>query len=194
MLIDTMEQVSRPELCPKPCDGVTLAALPLLAASLTRDPTEVSLVSLAVTLPWLLFALVGGALADRLDRRKAMAAVDGVRMVLIGALGVVVLTDQQSLWLLVVIAFLLGTAETVFDPRLGFDAPGWVIALLPAAWLAPKTPERRALLVGGVVAWALWAWFVPVVRFGLGIWAWAWLPHHKRKFDDLAKLPMEDAE
>ena len=26
----------------------------------------------------------------------------------------------------------------------------------------------------------------------LGIWAWAWLPHHKRTFDALAKLPMED--
>jgi MFS family permease len=96
-------------------DGVTVAALPLLAASLTRDPTGVSLVTLALTLPWLLFALVGGALADRLDRRKAMAAVDGIRMVLIGVLGIVILADQQSLWLLVVIAFLLGTAETVFD-------------------------------------------------------------------------------
>jgi hypothetical protein len=65
-----------------------------------------------------------------------------------------------------------GTLRAVFDPRAGFDAPAWVLALLPAAWLAPKTPERRALLVGAVVAWATWAWFVPVVRFGLGVWAW----------------------
>jgi cytochrome c oxidase cbb3-type subunit 4 len=28
----------------------------------------------------------------------------------------------------------------------------------------------------------------------IGIWAWAWLPHHKQKFDTLAKLPMKDAE
>ena len=28
----------------------------------------------------------------------------------------------------------------------------------------------------------------------LAIWAWAWLPHHQREFDALAKLPMEDAE
>ena len=27
----------------------------------------------------------------------------------------------------------------------------------------------------------------------IGIWAWTWLPYHKRKFDALAKLPMEDA-
>src|SRR5262249_36064036 len=28
----------------------------------------------------------------------------------------------------------LGTFATFFDERLGFEAPGWVIALLPAAW------------------------------------------------------------
>ena len=28
----------------------------------------------------------------------------------------------------------------------------------------------------------------------IGIGAWVWLPHHKRKFDALAKLPMQDGE
>jgi len=28
----------------------------------------------------------------------------------------------------------------------------------------------------------------------IGIWLWAWLPHHKPDFDALAKLPMEDEE
>lgn len=28
----------------------------------------------------------------------------------------------------------------------------------------------------------------------LGIWVWAWLPHHRRVFGRLARLPMEDAE
>lgn len=26
----------------------------------------------------------------------------------------------------------------------------------------------------------------------IGIWVWAWHPGHKRGFDDLAKLPLED--
>lgn len=26
----------------------------------------------------------------------------------------------------------------------------------------------------------------------IGIWAWAWLPYHKRNFNWLARLPMED--
>ena len=28
----------------------------------------------------------------------------------------------------------------------------------------------------------------------LGIWVWAWSPRHKREFDALAKLPMQDSE
>ncbi len=96
-------------------DGVTLAALPLLAASLTRSPTSVAAVSFAGTLPWLFFALLGGALADRLDRKRTMAAVDGFRMLAIGTLALLVLTDSTTIVLIGAVAFVLGSAETLFD-------------------------------------------------------------------------------
>jgi cytochrome c oxidase cbb3-type subunit 4 len=35
---------------------------------------------------------------------------------------------------------------------------------------------------------------VVVMLAFIGTWAWAWLPQHKRKFDELAKLPLEDTE
>jgi hypothetical protein len=41
-------------------DGVRVAALPLLAATLTTSPGEVALVSVAGGLPWLMFGLVAG--------------------------------------------------------------------------------------------------------------------------------------
>src|ERR671920_333341 len=53
-------------------DGLVKVALPLIAVTLTDSPGMVAGVTLAVTLPWLLFALPAGALADRLDRRIAM--------------------------------------------------------------------------------------------------------------------------
>ena len=28
----------------------------------------------------------------------------------------------------------------------------------------------------------------------IGIWIWAWLPHHRRAFDALAQLPMQDGD
>jgi len=35
---------------------------------------------------------------------------------------------------------------------------------------------------------------VAVMLVFVAIWGWAWLPHHKRDFDALAKLPLEDRE
>jgi MFS family permease len=96
-------------------DGVTLAALPLLAATLTRNPTSIAAVSLAGTLPWLFFALLSGALADRLDRKRTMAIVDGFRMLAMGVLALLVVSGNESLILIAIIAFALGSAETLFD-------------------------------------------------------------------------------
>jgi MFS family permease len=96
-------------------DGVGLTAMPLLAASLSRSPTVVALVATAASLPWLLFSLVGGAIADRTDRRRTMSVVDGLRFVAMGALAVALLADAESIALLVIVSFALGMAETVFD-------------------------------------------------------------------------------
>ena len=46
-------------------DGMTLVAGPLLAAVLTRDSLLIAGLAFAQRLPWLLFALVSGALVDR---------------------------------------------------------------------------------------------------------------------------------
>src|SRR4051794_41807219 len=50
-------------------DGLMVAAGPLLVASQTHNPVLVAAAAMASQLPWLLFGLVAGALADRLDRR-----------------------------------------------------------------------------------------------------------------------------
>jgi cytochrome c oxidase cbb3-type subunit 4 len=26
----------------------------------------------------------------------------------------------------------------------------------------------------------------------IGIWVWAWSPHHRREFDELARLPLDE--
>src|SRR5438105_12265685 len=96
-------------------DGIRLVALPLLTATLTRSPTLVSLVTLAGRLPWMLFALVAGALVDRWDRRRVMWIVDTARMALMAGLGAAVLAGWARFPVLVIVAFLLGTGETLFD-------------------------------------------------------------------------------
>jgi MFS family permease len=96
-------------------DGIGRTALPLLAASFTRNPVLVSgLVSFAF-LPWLLFALPSGALVDRMDRRHAMAAANVVRALSTAVLAALVSTHTAGIGVLYVVAFALGLAETVYD-------------------------------------------------------------------------------
>ena len=96
-------------------DGVFQVALPLLALRITRSPGWIAGLQLAFRLPWLLFALPAGALADRLDRRRTMVNADLIRAVLIGSLAVLVALEQEMLWVLYVVAFGLGVGETLFD-------------------------------------------------------------------------------
>jgi MFS family permease len=96
-------------------DGIRETVIPLYAASLTRDPFTVSLVSLAGGLPWLLFSLFSGALVDRLDRKRVMWRVDAVRAVIMAALAVAVATHMARIPTLIAVAFAIGTGETLFQ-------------------------------------------------------------------------------
>jgi MFS family permease len=100
-------------------DGLVKIALPLVAVTLTDSAGLVAGVTVAVTLPWLLFALPAGALADRVDRRIAMVAANVVRAAAVVALAVALVLGLESstgaIWALYAVALLLGTAETVYD-------------------------------------------------------------------------------
>src|SRR5262245_1254573 len=83
-------------------DGMFLTAFPLLAAVLTRDPVLIAGVTVASRLPWLLFSLVAGAIADRFDRRRLMVMADIGRTLVVAVLGVAVLMHDAHVWLLYV--------------------------------------------------------------------------------------------
>ena len=96
-------------------DGIGRTALPLAAASYTRNPVVVSGLITFAFLPWLLLALPSGALVDRTDRRHAMAVANLVRAVAVGVLALLVVLHVGSVAALYVVAFVLGAAETVYD-------------------------------------------------------------------------------
>lgn len=101
--------------CSNLADGVFQVTLPLVALGVTRDPGAFAAVTFVGRLPWLLFALPAGALADRLDRRRTMTLVNLARALLISSLAALVLSDNEGLWALYVVAFALGVGETLFD-------------------------------------------------------------------------------
>ena len=97
-------------------DGIYYTALPLLAATITRDPLRVATVEVAGQLPWLLFALPAGALVDRWDRRRVLWLTDAYRALVMIALTAAILAGWTSIALLGAAGFLLAIGGTLFVP------------------------------------------------------------------------------
>jgi predicted MFS family arabinose efflux permease len=96
-------------------DGIALAAGPLLVASETRDPLLVSMALLSEYLPVLLFGVLGGAAADRFDRRRMVVVVNLLRSVVLVVLVSTIVSDSVNIAVVLVALFALGTAETFAD-------------------------------------------------------------------------------
>ena len=107
-------------------DGIALAAGPLLVASETRDPLLVSMALLSEYLPVLLFGVLGGAAADRFDRRRMVVVVNLVRAVVLIALVATILSDRVNIAVVLAALFALGTAETFADSASSTLLPGLV--------------------------------------------------------------------
>jgi len=107
-------------------DGVALAAGPLLVASQTRDPFLVSLALLSEYLPVLLFGVIGGAVADRVDRRRMVIVVNLCRAVVLAVLVGTIVTATVNIAIVLVALFLLATAETFADSASSTLLPGLV--------------------------------------------------------------------
>lgn len=122
-------------------DGVRFAAMPLLAASITRAPVEVAAVAFAETLPWLLVNLPSGVIVDRLDRRVVMEMAGLVRAALLAVLITLLLLHLISIPILIGLGFLLGST-TVFGTNASI---GLVRSLVETEQL-----ETANSVVGGV--------------------------------------------
>jgi MFS family permease len=107
-------------------DGIVLAAGPLLVASQTSDPFLVSMAVLSGYLPTLLFGVLGGAAADRFDRRRMVIVVDLIRALALVVLVATIVTGNVSIVVILITLFILGTAETFADAASGTLLPGLV--------------------------------------------------------------------
>jgi hypothetical protein len=149
-------------------DGLRVVALPLLAAALTTDPLLVSGLVAAAYLPWVLFGLPIGSLVDRGRPEVFMQVTNIGRAVLLGLLTAGLASGFTSLWLLYVIAFLLGIGEAVYDNASQSLVPQLVPdRQLESANAALVTADRVGQdLVGPAVAGVLFTVWV-VLPFGL---------------------------
>jgi MFS family permease len=96
-------------------DGVMIAAVPLLAISLTDNPVLIAAIGAMVMLPWLLFAIPIGVMVDRVDRRYVLAGANATRSFVVGLLALLIATGLVTIFWLLAAAFIIGICEVAAD-------------------------------------------------------------------------------
>jgi DHA3 family tetracycline resistance protein-like MFS transporter len=119
-------------------DGIYLVAVAWQTYEISNLPTALSLVGAAMALPQLVFLLVGGALSDRLERRRLMILADLLRAIAIGAIGLAAIAGTLELWHLFVLVGFYAMGTALFQPA--------AAALVPEIVPAELRPSANALL------------------------------------------------
>lgn len=92
----------------------------------------------------LLFGLFGGALADRMDRRRLLMVTQSAALVIYGVLSALVIVDRIALWPAFGLIFLAASVESV-------DAPARQ-ALLPHLVPREHIPDAVVLFIAAQVS------------------------------------------
>jgi len=92
-------------------------ALAWLVVELTHSPLAVGILAFCRFIPFTVFGLVAGVVADRIDNRKLVIATQVISMVFSALFAVLVLSGLETLWVVYLLATLSSTAIV-------FDAPG----------------------------------------------------------------------
>jgi MFS family permease len=93
-----------------------MAAQAWLVLSLTGSATTLGLIVAAQTLPILLLGPYGGVIADRVDKRRTMIALQAMMGVQALVLGVLTVTGNVRVWQIAVLAVLLGVNNAFENP------------------------------------------------------------------------------
>jgi MFS family permease len=97
-------------------DRMTAVVLPFAVLAAGGSVTEVGIVAAAQFLPFVLFSLVAGVVADRVDRRRVLIASDVVRLVCQASAGALLLTGTAEVWHLAALAAGFGIGDAFFSP------------------------------------------------------------------------------
>jgi MFS family permease len=97
-------------------DRIMLVALPFAVLEAGGSLGAVGLVVAAQLAPFLVFALVGGVISDRGDRRRVLIVSDVARLAVQLTGGLVLVAGAAEPWMLAALAALYGSADAFFQP------------------------------------------------------------------------------
>ncbi|MDQ1454637.1 MAG: hypothetical protein QOH28_257 [Actinomycetota bacterium] len=135
---------------------ITIAALPYQVFHQTRSSFAVGLLGVAQLGPLLLFSVVGGAFADRVDKRRLLLGDTAVALACAAALALNASLDRPQLWTLYVVGAAASGAFAVSSTVLRSLLPLLVgEELRPAAYALQSTYGTFGMMVGPAVGGVL---------------------------------------
>ncbi len=118
--------------------------------------------------PFLVFSLVGGVLADRLDRRRILLLSQVVQLSSAFLLAFLVYTHRVEVWIILVLSFVVGVAMSFGGPAYQALVPTLVDREdLPNAVALNSIQFNLARVIGPVLAGAAFATLGAAACFGL---------------------------
>ena len=139
---------------------ITFVAVPFQVYLETRSTAMVGLLALAEAVPLVVLPIVGGAIADAVERRRMLLVAHAVAAVLSVALAVNALLPEPKVWILFAFSILWASAYSLYSPALR----AWPARLLtPDLYTSALALEvvyyQSAALTGPVLAGVLIATF-----------------------------------
>jgi len=90
-------------------------AVPLLVFQLTHSAVSLGISMAATFLPYLLFGLLLGAWMDRVDRKRAMIALDSINAIVILSIPLVAQFGHLNVWVIYAVTFIQSTVFIAFS-------------------------------------------------------------------------------
>lgn len=155
-------------------NGALFVALGWRAVALTGKSSSLAFVLLLWSLGMLTTLLIGGALADRYERRRLMIISDVARGLLVAGLAVVDASGHLTLPRLLAFSLALGLGDGFFHPAFGGIVPLVVEQpLLASANALIGISRNISFVLGPAIASGLYAGVGPAAVFAFDAWTYA---------------------
>lgn len=158
---------------------MTAVAVPIQVFQITHRSLYVGLLGFASLVPLVVFGLIGGAIADAVERRRLMLITGTLLAAVSALLFVQALLGLRQVWLLYVLVFCQSAVFAVDSPARRSVIP----RLIPLRQIAAATALSQVLwnfatvvgpLLAGVIVGTLgleWAYGIDAVSFGASLFA-----------------------
>ena len=163
---------------------MTSIAVPIQVYQLTRSSLLVGMLGFASLVPLIVFGLIGGAIADAMDRRRLLVITTSLLAVVSGLLWAQAALDLRQVWLLYVLVFCQAALFAVDHPARRAVVPKLLPERqIPAATALSQVLFNFATVLGPLTAGAIvatlgfsWVYGIDAVSFAAALFSVLRLP------------------